>query len=194
MSPLDETLTILDFYGKRIKGKNDFLIKHKSFDVNTYVANNIKLGLDINEISFNCKEIVVQMHSYFSLNIIDLKSFNDEYNSFFNEKVTDNLILKNKISNFRQKNQKLYNQINWQNLNNIRNKVLAHNLRDKNNCNRLSLAQLKITNSMFNDLTYFTLICEIFQNFFKEFRETFENEIKIGYTNFESEYSKLKNS
>ena len=37
MTELDESLTILDFYGGRIKGKNNFLMSNISFDINTCI-------------------------------------------------------------------------------------------------------------------------------------------------------------
>jgi hypothetical protein len=192
MTKLEETLTILDFYGKRIKGKNDFLIKNKSFNIDSYVKENLRLGKNPNEISVICKDILLQIHTYFSINIIDLVSFKNEYDNYFIEDITDEKSTKEKIKNFKNVNKDLKKKVAWNKLENIRNKVLAHNLRDKNNSYKLSIEQLEEVNTMFNNLNEFTSKIESFNVFFEKFQKEFETEIKKGYESYKLDYTKLK--
>ncbi|WP_269241899.1 hypothetical protein [Flavobacterium limnophilum] len=192
MTKLEETLTILDFYGKRIKGKNDFLLKNKSFDLGACIKENLSLGKSTNETSIICKDKIVQIHTYFSMNIIDLTSFIDEYDNKFDITVTENKIIAKRINNFKVENKNLKKKINWNKLKNIRNTVFAHNLRNKNNNYRLSINELFEANSMFNNLNDFTSMIICFNEFFDQFQNEFQDEIKIGYESFKSEYEKLK--
>lgn len=66
------------------------------------------------------------------MNIIDLASFIDEYDKRFDITVTDDKNIVERINNFKVKNKDLKRKVNWNKLKNIRNKVLAHNLRNKN--------------------------------------------------------------
>lgn len=192
MTKLEETLTILDFFGKRIIAKNDFLLRNKSFDVNTCIEENIKQCKNTNEICFECKEKMVQIHTYFSMSIIDLASFIDEYDTKFDITVTDDKNIVERINNFKVNNKDLKRKVNWNKLKNIRNKVLAHNLRNKNDNYRLSINELFEVNSMFNNLNDFTTMMLSFNAFFHQFQNEFDIEIKKGYESFKSEYSKLK--
>lgn len=132
MTKLEETLTILDFFGKRIKAKNDFLLRNKSFNIDICIKENLLQRKSIDESSIDCKDKVVQIHTYFSMNIIDLASFIDEYDKRFDITVTDDKNIVERINNFKVKNKDLKRKVNWNKLKNIRNKVLAHNLRNKN--------------------------------------------------------------
>ena len=192
MNKLEETLTILDFFGKRIKAKNDFLLRNKSFDINNCIKENLLQSKSINETSIDCKDKVIQIHTYFSMNIIDLASFIDEYDNRFDNTVTDDKNIVERINNFKVKNKDLKRKVNWNKLKNIRNKVLAHNLRNKNDNYRLSINELFEVNSMFNNLNDFTTMILIFDEFFEQFQNEFKKEIKNGYESFKSEYSKIK--
>ena len=192
MTKLEETLTILDFFGKRIKAKNDFLLRNKSFDINNCIKENLLQSKSINETSIDCKDKVIQIHTYFSMNIIDLASFIDEYDNRFDNTVTDDKNIVERINNFKVKNKDLKRKVNWNKLKNIRNKVLAHNLRNKNDNYRLSINELFEVNSMFNNLNDFTTMILIFDEFFEQFQNEFKKEIKNGYESFKSEYSKIK--
>lgn len=192
MTKLEETLTILDFFGKRIKAKNDFLLRNKSFNIDICIKENLLQRKSIDESSIDCKDKVVQIHTYFSMNIIDLASFIDEYDKRFDITVTDDKNIVERINNFKVKNKDLKRKVNWNKLKNIRNKVLAHNLRNKNDNYRLSINELFEINSMINNLNDFTNMILSFDEFFEQFQNEFKEEIKNSYESFKSEYSKLK--
>ena len=193
MNKLEESLTILDFFGKRIIGKNNFLIDKHPFDINKCIKENLSRGKSVNETSIICKDIILQIHTYFSMNIIDLNSFNDEYTSFFNNGITDNLEIKNRIKTFRTKNKTIYNSIDWKQIKELRHKVFAHNLRDNRNNNKLSLKHLEEANTLFNNIEEFINMLKPFNIFFNNFQNEFNKEIIKGYESFKHEYKKLKN-
>ena len=190
MTELDESLTILDFYGGRIKGKNNFLMSNISFDINTCIKENSLLGKNTNEIGILCKDKIVQIHTYFSMNIIDLGSFIDEYDRKFISNVTDDATIAERITNFKTKNKDLKKKVNWNKLKNLRNTVFAHNLRNKRS-SRLSINELFEANSMFNNLNEFTSMILSFDEFFEKFQNEFKEEIKNGNESFKLEYTKL---
>ncbi|MFR0656970.1 hypothetical protein SB719_20705, partial [Pantoea sp. SIMBA_079] len=81
------------------------------------------------------------VHENFAKGIVDLYSFKQEYDDFFNSKCKENEFLREKILKFKKDNKHLINDLDWNEIIDLRNTILAHNLRDKNK----SLANRNLT-------------------------------------------------
>ena len=197
MDKISESLLILDHIGRIIKSRTDYCKRHIPFNILEEIGKRmdeyIKLGYnpkDLGEgeiahkISRECSDIKITLHNYTRLNIIDMYSFNDEYNNFFIEINTINLNLKARIRKVRKKNKPLRNKLDWNQLIRFRNVVMAHNLRDKKESNRLSIKILKEINELMLDnekgAKYADIVIEMFENIKLEF----QTEIKEANNEF----------
>lgn len=187
MNQIQETLLILNHFANVIRSRTDFCKRNINFSVSNCITekmlDKIRQGLQpkafsndplLTEISRECADIKIILHSYICLNIIDMFSFNDEYSKFFNEvKFGDNSI-KNRIARVKSINKTIRNSINWKQLGDFRNKVLAHNLRDKNNSHKFSIQQLRdlnkdILSNLENGIMYSEVVLKLFDNIEREF-------------------------
>lgn len=105
MTKLQETLSILDFFFSRIQGKANFLKKFSGKTLEEIVYNEFNKNAnrsldekDINKISRVSADLLIQIHTYLCINIIDINSLYDEYTSYFNISCTDIEIEKIKIN------------------------------------------------------------------------------------------------
>ncbi len=185
MTKLQKTLSILEFYNGRIKAKLNFLKQNSEFKIGECIRFEtfkiLNLDIDINEKVKICKEKCIDkfnhLHSYFTTNLIEINSFYDEYHDYFIELSTDDLSEKAKIAELRKLNKELLKKVDFVKIKRMRNNVLAHNLRDKKNNNRLSIDTLKEVNNWFNNLKEFINCCEIINQVFINISLEFKKEI-----------------
>lgn len=204
MKKISETLLILDHLGRIIEGKTDFLKRNISFNQGDFINNKIleflHKGYGINEIkegeiadsiSRECSDIRITLHNYTRLIIIDMFSFNDEYNNFFNEKEFDDLELKKRIRKVRDKNKPIRKNLDWDQLKRFRNVAMAHNLRSKIDSNKLSIMVLKEINDLVLNhskaVEYATTILPIYENI----KEEFHYEINVANNEFIEEAKQI---
>lgn len=194
MTKLSETLIILNFLGLKIESLFNHFLNYGFTDIKTGIKRDLwrklfSLGIDENTLnsekykSFINEEsslIFSLFHENFSKGIIDLYSFKQEYDNFFQAKFDDDTI-NNRIVNFRKKNSKTINQIDWSEIKDLRNTVLAHNLRNKKENNSIANANIvkfaKLSLDYNKGLLYFTLMNMLYQ----DFKEEFAIELKIAF-------------
>lgn len=186
MTRLQETLLILHHFDSLISGRTDFCRRNIDFNISDCVTQKlleqVKIGVlpsELNSesislvISRECADVKVILHSYISLNIIDMFSFNDEYNDFFNQERFDEIDLKQRVKKVKDKNKVIRKSFNWDLLSKIRNNVLAHNMRDNKNGKVLSLETLKelynITSNIKHAIEYSEVTMKLFDNIKEEF-------------------------
>lgn len=148
--------------------------------MNFYIQNGIETDVTkfkeepyLSEFAEQASDIRLAIHNYLNINIIDIFSFDTEYNSFFNSKIQDT-DLKSRIEKVKNSNTNIRKQLNWDELKKIRNTVLAHNLRDKKSNYNFDLESLIILNQIvFNfeeGIRISSVILEIYENIEKEFK------------------------
>ncbi|PIQ48200.1 MAG: hypothetical protein COW03_11140 [Cytophagales bacterium CG12_big_fil_rev_8_21_14_0_65_40_12] len=146
------------------------LIKHfeKGHPINSF--NDAKKQ---EEISREVSDFRLILHNYIRLNIIDMCSFIDEYNSFFKETITVEERISQRIKKVKDKNKVIKKRIDWQKLKTIRNISMAHNLRDRKSRNELSLDNLKLLTNELSSLEvgikYSEVVIFMFENIKNEF-------------------------
>lgn len=117
MNRLHETLLILHHFDSVIFGRTKFCKKYSQFNMKDCVTKKMleRMNQDISieeinsdiiseEISQECVNIRVCLHSYTCLNILDIFSFNEEYNDFFHHERFDNPELKARVNSVKEKN------------------------------------------------------------------------------------------
>jgi hypothetical protein len=186
MDKLHETLLILQHFQNVIQSRTDFCKRNNDTVTNssvpTMMIKFMRKGYPISsfndekvqeEISREVSDLSLILHNYIRLNIIDMYSFNDEYNGFFQEKITKNQNIIKRINTVKILNKRVRNQIDWDKLKKFRNISLAHNLRDKGNQNRLSVDNMRLLKNEFSTLDigikYSDIITTMFQNIQNEF-------------------------
>jgi hypothetical protein len=190
MTRLQETLLILHHFDSLISGRTDFCRRNIDFNISDCVTQKllerVKAGVlpsELNSesissvISRECADVKVILHSYISLNIIDMFSFNDEYNDFFNQERFDDIDLKQRVKKVKDKNKVIRKSFNWDLLSKIRNNVLAHNMRDKKNGKVLSLETLKELYNISSNIKYAIEYSEVTMKLFDNIKEEFEVEL-----------------
>lgn len=186
MDKLHETLLILNHFNGVINGRTNYCKRNVNFNSEKCISdkmNEKKSELtELNEKSNNilakilreCADCKVTIHSYICLNIIDMFSFNDEYIKFFNPKNFVDEIIKKRILTILEINSKIKKKIDWQQLQRFRNNVLAHNLRDDKNNQKLSLNTFKELSQKISStklsIEYFDVVLEMFKNIETEFQ------------------------
>lgn len=203
ITKLQETLSILNFYNGRIEGKLKFIKKNKDFNFNQCFEKEFKRNINPNEnfeqnriritniIKENCNDRLNQIHSYFSMNLIEMKSFYDEYKNF-NVKCTDKISEKNRIEKIRSENASLMKKINWIKIERFRNEVLAHNMRENNKEKSLAIKTLIEFNSFFSKLDEFIIFCDIQNQIFRNIKLEFSNEINEANEAIKKQYLSIK--
>lgn len=185
MNKLEETLCILLHYYDTINGRTNFCKRNIDFNISDYISKRLLENKDYNsniftkddpflaKISRECADLKVTLHSYLCLNIIDIFSFNDEYNKYFIENLFEDEETKLRIKRVKEKNKLVRRKLDWKKLERFRNQILAHNLRDNNN--NLSINVLKeITEFLLNlkaGVEFSEIILEIFDNIRNEFEK-----------------------
>lgn len=188
MDKFYENLIILKHFYSIIKYRTDYCKKHIDFStfnhvgklMNFYIQNGIETDVTkfkeepyLSEFAEQASDIRLAIHNYLNINIIDIFSFDTEYNSFFNLKIQDT-DLKSRIEKVKNSNTNIRKQLNWDELKKIRNTVLAHNLRDKKSNYNFDLESLIILNQIvFNfeeGIRISSVILEIYENIEKEFK------------------------
>ncbi len=157
------------------------------FLLNGFADNPKVLGEEpfLSLIANQCSDIRITIHNNFKLNIIDMFSFNEEYEKFFNENLTENSSLKNRITKLKAENKKIKNRIDWDELKAIRNTILAHNLRNKKENNQFAIKNLIVLHRLVFDFDRCIEYCEIIQTLFLRIKEEFESEYKIAKISFD---------
>lgn len=204
MSKLSESLIILNFIGLKLESIFNILINYGVTDFQTGVNRGIyrklyNLGIDEKEldsekyknfIEKESSELFGLIHENLSKGIIDLYSFKQEYDSFFNIKCIDDVATQNKIQNFKEKNKTLINQIDWDEIKDLRNTILAHNLRDKKNNNQIASYNMTRFVNLSLDykkcLLYFTQMTKLYDILKTEFAF----EMKIAFREYIKHYIK----
>ena len=186
MTKLSESLIILNFIGLKIESLFNHFINYGFSDLQTGIKKDLwrklfNLGIDEHTLnsevykSFINKEsslIFSLLHENFSKGIIDLYSFKQEYDSFFNTKFDDDAI-NNRILNFKENNRSRINEIDWNEIKDLRNTILAHNLRSKKE--NYSIANdcinkfVNLSLDFKKGLLYFTLMNMLYNNLKEEF-------------------------
>ena len=197
MDKISETLVILDHIGRIIKSRADYCKRHIPFDtleaVGSKMNEYIERGFEpkdlrteeiANKISRECADIRIALHNYTRLNIIDMFSFNDEYNKFFNEKHIEDPELQIRILKVKRKNKNIRKKLNWDQLKRFRNVVMAHNLRDKHDSNKLSINILKEINELMMNHQKGVEYADVVINIFENIKLEFENEINLANQRF----------
>ena len=115
MNKLEETFIILKHFDGRIKGRIGYCKRNKDFNVSEYVKsklneiysgeieNNKQENLLNGGIARECVDKQLIIHSFLCLNIIDIFSFDDEY-ELFNETMVENESLARRIRAVKVKN------------------------------------------------------------------------------------------
>ena len=196
MNDIEETLSILLHYDNVISGRTNFCKRNIDFNVKEYVAKRLAERKDYNpniyikddpflaNISRECADLKITLHSYLCLNIIDIFSFNDEYNKYFIENRFQDENIKLRIKNVKEKNKVVRKKLDWKKLERFRNQILAHNLRDKEN--RLSVKVLKEISEFLSNLKIGIEFSEVVLEMFDNIKFEFEKEIT------ESQYSLIE--
>ena len=190
MTKLQETLLILHHFDSLISGRTDFCKRNIDFNTSDCVTQKllerVRAGVlpsELNSeaissvISRECADAKVTLLSYVSLNIIDMFSFNDEYNNFFHQERFDELDVKERVNKVKEKNKIIRKSFDWELLSKIRNNVLAHNMRDKKNGNALSLKTLKELHNISSNLKLAVEYSEVTMKLFDNIKEEFETEL-----------------
>ncbi|WP_449399204.1 hypothetical protein [Chryseobacterium wanjuense] len=190
MTKLSECLIILNFIGLKIEYLNNVHINYGFTDLLTGIKNDMyrKLyNLGVSEeildsekyrqfIAEEASEKFSLVHENFAKGIVDLYSFKQEYDDFFNSKCTENEFLREKILKFKKDNKHLINDLDWNEIIDLRNTILAHNLRDKNkslaNRNLTKFALLSLDYK--KGLLYFIQMNTVYQNLKKDFGVEFQ--------------------
>ena len=122
MNKLQESLIILRHFNNLIESRTNFCKRYSNFNVNDCVKEKmleyLKNGSSLQDfkdekiignISRECADTRIILHSYICLNIIDMFSFNDEYNKYFTVNICDDDSLKKKMINVKTKNKEIKN-------------------------------------------------------------------------------------
>jgi len=196
MNELQETLNILLHYDNTISGRTNFCKRNIDFTIENYIAKRLSEQKDYNpniyikddpflaSVSRECADLKITLHSYLCLNIIDIFSFNDEYNKYFVENRFQDDNIKLRIKNVKEKNKIVRKKLDWKKLERFRNQILAHNLRD--NEKRLSIIVLKEISEFLSNLKSGVEFSEVILEMFDNIRFEFEKEIT------ESQYSLIE--
>lgn len=205
MNKLQESLLILNHFDGLINGRTEFCKRHIGFTVEQCITsklinsiygggidNPLKNSLNHDKIARECADTRIIIHTYLCLNIIDMFSFDDEYIKCFNEKLSENENLSERIRKFRADNRSLRNKIDWGELKIFRNIVLAHNLRDKKNDNRLSLVTFVHLNNLIKDFEKAIQYCETVTKIFANIKKEFKFEITDAQLSLKNEIETLK--
>jgi hypothetical protein len=190
MNKLEETLLILHHFDSLISSRTDFCRRHADFNIKDCVTSKlldmVKQGRDSSElkndeiskvVSRQCADIKITLHSYICLNIIDMFSFNDEYNDFFHNQRFDDITLKERINKVKKINKEIRKGFDWDQLKKIRNTVLAHNLRDNTKSSTLALTNLKELYDILSNLKSSISYCETTMLLFDNIKNEFEDEL-----------------
>ncbi len=193
MTKISESLIVLNFIGLKFESLFKILTDNGMTDFDTGIRQNIyrKLyNLGIDEETLNSEkyktfienessEIFALIHENISKGIIDLYSFKQEYDGFFNCKYEDDELLNFKIRKFKEKNKKIIYELDWIEIKDLRNTILAHNLRDKKKNNSIAQNNIKKFVKLSLDykkcLLYFTQMCIVYENLKTEFNVELKN-------------------
>lgn len=193
MSKVSESLIILNFIGIKFESLFKLLTDNGLTDFKTGTQRNVyrklyNLGIDekILEsekfksfIESESSEIFSLIHENLSKGIIDLYSFKQEYDVFFNSNNTENKELNAKILKFKEENKSRISEIDWTEIKDLRNTILAHNLRDKKRNNSFAYNNIKKFIKLSLDyrkcLLYFTQMSIVHFNLKKEFSVELNN-------------------
>lgn len=188
MSKLHESLLILNFIGLKIESVFNILIAYGFTDLQTGISRSVyrklyNLGIEEQLLSSGkyqahikkeTSEIFALVHENYLKGIIDLYSFKQEYDSFFNLNIVEVISIQTRILNFKNENKPIINDLNWEEIKNLRNTILAHNLRDKKNNNKFANKNFSkfiiLTLDFKKCLLYFTQMNILYQNFKEEFK------------------------
>lgn len=196
MTKISESLIVLNFIGLKFESLYKILTDNGMTDFNTGIRRNIyrKLyNLGIDEETLNSEkykrfienessEMFTLIHENISKGIIDLYSFKQEYDGYFNSKFTENESLKIKILKFKEENKSIIDQLDWSEIKDLRNTILAHNLRDKKINNSFAHSNMtkfvKLSLDYKKCLLYFTLMWKVYLNFKNDFNIELKNAIR----------------
>ena len=191
MKKISESLTVLNFIGIKFESLFKLLTDNGLTDFHTGIRRNVyrklyNLGIDEETlesekykafIETESSEIFSLIHENISKGIIDLYSFKQEYDGFFNS--NDDKELNAKILKFKEENKLRINKIDWTEIKDIRNTILAHNLRDKKTNNSIAHNNIKKFVKLSLDykkcLLYFTQMSIVYFNLKKEFSVELRN-------------------
>ena len=150
--------------------KNE-ISKIENYNLNIIIENDPILA----KISRECVDLKITLHSYLCLNIIDIFSFNDEYNKYFVENKFQDDSIKSRIKSVKTINKNIRKKLDWNKLERFRNQILAHNLRDDQK--RLSVKVLKELTEFLLNLKSGIEFSEVVLEMFDNIRFEFEKEI-----------------
>ena len=200
MDKFYESLIILQHFKDKIKSRNEFCKRFSNFDVhncvgeamnhfimNGYVEDVKILSQEpyISLIATQCSDIRITIHNNFCMNIIDMFSFNEEYEKFFSENLTENGNLKQRIIKVKRINKNLRSKIDWDELKSYRNTILAHNLRNKKDNNNLAVQNLIKLHKLIYDFEESIEYCEIIEILYNNIISEFNEENAIANSEFE---------
>lgn len=188
MEKLNETLIILNHFAGVIEGRTNYCKRNINFNISDCATQGIQEKFKINqnpyatpeiltEISRNCVDQKIILHSYISLNFIDMFSFNDEYTKYFNSANFDDNKLKTRILKVLKNNSIIRKKIDWELIRKFRNNVLARNLRDNQNNFKLSISTLKELSEFLNNLKASIEYCEVISEIYANIEIEFKTEI-----------------
>lgn len=196
---LDSTLLILDHFNSGIKSRTDYLNRNLNFSIpdciKSKMFDKLKLGIELKpndedenlkQISRECTDLRLFLHAYICLNIIDMFSFDDEYNKFFSQNNFKDEVITNRILKVKNINKIVRNRIDWNQLKKFRNNALAHNLRDKNNENNIAISTLKDLGLYLNNIEKSAKYSEIVIEMYKNVWDEFSNEIQNAKNNLKN--------
>lgn len=203
MKKLNESLIILLHFGLKNKMIYEickkYAVKTKSFrrdvivikrlqdlkkhEIELNLEENLEVKLEyVEHLYKEADEIMNLVRQNISQGIIDMYSFLNEYNSFFNSNISQDEKVKDKIINFKKNNKVFINSIDWEKIKLYRNTVLAHNLRVKKEKNLIAFNNLTSFNELANDYEkcsdYFHKINVVYNNLIEFFEYEISESIK----------------
>ncbi len=108
-----------------------------------------------------------------SKGIIDLYSFKQEYDGFFNCSYEENELLNFRIKKFKEENRTRLGEIDWLEIKDLRNTILAHSFRDKKKNNTIAYNNIdkfiKLSLDYKKCLLYFTQMSIVYYNLKNDF-------------------------
>ena len=207
MTKLSECLIILNFIGLKIEHLYTVYVNYGFTDLQTGIGRDLyrKLyNLGISEdilnsekysqfIEIETSEKFALAHENFAKGIIDLYSFKQEYDDFFNLNCTEDELISERILKFKKENKNLLNELDWDEIRKLRNTILAHNLRDKegrlagDNLANFALLSLDYKKG----LLYFTQMNILYQNLKRDFGAEFRQAVIESVMNITNDKKKF---
>ncbi|GGG50508.1 hypothetical protein [Epilithonimonas arachidiradicis] len=193
MAKISESLIILNFIGIKFESLFKVLTDNGLTDFHTGIQRNVyrklyNLGIDEETlasekyksfIKTESSEIFPLIHENISKGIIDLYSFKQEYDGYFNSNDNDDKELNAKILKFKAENKSRLNEIDWTEIKDLRNTILSHNLRDKKRNNAIAHNNMqkfvKLSLDYKKCLLYFTQMSILHHNLKNEFSTELKN-------------------